>query len=171
MELESTEPLAVALNALEREDLLKEQLVAKDDGGRTVLHLAALSGDWLTFTTVKEYCTQQGDKSQPSSFSLPNRPGDLLDVFTSKDKDERTVLMMAAASGDRFTFDLVLEATREVLEQHETEMLDVFTSKDKDGRTVLMMAAASEDEFTLDAALKATREVLDQHETEAGCDL
>ena len=40
----------------QRKGLLKEQLVAKDDGGRTVLHLAALSGDAGTLHAVVEVC-------------------------------------------------------------------------------------------------------------------
>lgn len=44
--------------------LLKEQLVAKDDGGRTILHLAALSGDHDTLDAVLLACIDNFHKNQ-----------------------------------------------------------------------------------------------------------
>lgn len=48
----------------QREGMLQEQLVEKDGGGRTVLHLAALSGDRDNLAAAIDIVAKHLDESQ-----------------------------------------------------------------------------------------------------------
>ncbi|CAM9206425.1 unnamed protein product [Ectocarpus sp. 8 AP-2014] len=91
--------------------MLQKQLEAKDGGGRTVLHLAALSGDCDNLRAVRHMVADHLGESQ------------ILDMLNSKEAATgRTLLMVAAASGDAGIFRCALGGLRGALGQGQTEV-------------------------------------------------
>eukprot|EP00752_Nemacystus_decipiens_P008850 g7897.t2 len=91
-------------------------LADRDDGGRTLGHLAALSNDTETFKALLKELV----KGRMRRIHIPKRT--VLDILTLRDKAGNTVLMIAADVGNDAIFTATVDVMASRLRQDKTKM-------------------------------------------------
>eukprot|EP00752_Nemacystus_decipiens_P018673 g16741.t1 len=142
--------LTSVLIALENEGLLQEQLMATDDGGRTVLHLAALSEGSFSILQAMMVVVMHLDESQ------------LSDIVGSKNVFGESLLSKAVESGDVELFKVVRKHAWEILNPNQHEAL--VDSKNIFGDSLLAKAFDTRKLEMFGAVLECAWEVLDHHQ-------
>ncbi|CAM9524132.1 unnamed protein product, partial [Ectocarpus sp. 12 AP-2014] len=136
------EVFSLLAGAMETSMTLGAEMMKRDEHGRTVPQLAALSGDQATFSHVRKLVQRLSTN-------------EIRQMLTSTDSSGSTVLMAAFNSRNTETFRSALEFTMEQLDSPQVRKLIEMT--DNANQTLLSMAINTKDAGRFEFALNECR--------------
>ncbi|CBN74883.1 Transient Receptor Potential Channel [Ectocarpus siliculosus] len=136
------EVFSLLAGAMETSGTLGAEMVKRDEHGRTVPQLAALSGNQATFSHVRKLVQRLSTN-------------EIRQMLTSTDNSGSTVLMAAFNSRNTETFRSALEFTMEQLDSPQVRKLIEMT--DNANQTLLSMAINTKDAGRFEFALNECR--------------